>query len=136
MASLDHPRILIVEDEPVTAMRLEDVVRRLGAHVVGPAASVAEALALSDATEVDAALLDVNVAGVPVYAVADRLALREVPFVFLTGHAEAVPPAHADRPLVAKPAGAAEVTRALKILHVAVEAGPAPKPAGDCARAA
>jgi hypothetical protein len=74
---------------------------------------VADALALLDADGVDMALLDVNVAGIPVYAVADRLALRGVAFAFLTGHAEAVPPAYADRRVLAKPFGAAEVGRLL-----------------------
>src|SRR5512134_3302609 len=106
MTRLDGRRILIVEDEPVTAMRLEGLVRGLGGEVVGPTASVAEALALMDAGGVDGALLDVNVAGIPVYAVADRLALRAVPFTFLTGHAEAVPPAYADRRVLSKPFGA------------------------------
>jgi CheY-like chemotaxis protein len=111
MPCLDRRRILIVEDEPVTAMCLEDVVTRLGGEVVGPTASVAEALALADGGQLDGALLDVNLAGIPVYAVADRLALRHVPFAFVTGYAEAVPPAYADRCVLRKPFGAAEVGR-------------------------
>jgi CheY-like chemotaxis protein len=106
-------RILIVEDEPVTAARLADLVRNLGAEVVGPTASVTQALACADRVQVDGALLDLNVAGVPVYAVADRLALRGVPFVFLTAHADAVPPAYADRPVLDKPYRTAEVAQVL-----------------------
>jgi CheY-like chemotaxis protein len=94
-------------------MRLEDVVRHLGGEVVGPTASVAEALALASGDALDGAVLDVNLGGIPVYAVADRLALQDVPFVFLTGHTEAVPPAYADRRVLPKPFGAADITRLL-----------------------
>lgn len=99
-----QPRILVVEDEALTAMVLETCLRSMGCEVIGPAANVNGALKLADETALDGALLDVNLGGQPVYPVADRLAFRGVPFVFLTGYgAQAVPPAYGDRRVLQKP---------------------------------
>jgi CheY-like chemotaxis protein len=57
-------RILLVEDEAIVAMMMEDALFDAGAGVVGPVASVAEALALlSHNPQLDAAILDLNLAG-------------------------------------------------------------------------
>ncbi|MFB3817122.1 MAG: response regulator [Candidatus Methylomirabilales bacterium] len=107
-------RILIAEDEGVTSLRIAGIVEALGCTVVGPAASPREALNYLESSDVDGAVLDVNLNGQPVYAVADRLALRKVPFFFLTGYGSAaIPPAHADRCVVQKPFSSAELARAL-----------------------
>jgi CheY-like chemotaxis protein len=79
-------RVLLVEDETMVALLLSDMLQDLGCEVVGPASRVAEALALAESEKVDAALLDVNLAGEKVFPVADRLAERQVPFVFSTGY--------------------------------------------------
>ncbi len=62
--------------------------RDLGLGVVGTAATVAEALALieKEHKRVDAALIDVNLSGDPVFPVADALIGRRTGFVFLTGY--------------------------------------------------
>jgi len=67
-------RVLVVEDEMMIAMLVEDMLMELGCSVVGPAHAVNEALALACADQaLDAALLDVNLAGEPVFAVAADL---------------------------------------------------------------
>jgi CheY-like chemotaxis protein len=115
MARADRPRILIVEDEAVTSLRLSSLIEEMGGEVVGPAGTVREALTLTDEGTLDGAVLDVNLEGVPVYSVADRLALRAVPFLFLTGYgAQAVPPAHAERRVIQKPFHRDELARALR----------------------
>ena len=81
-------RVLLVEDEMLVAWLLQDMLADLGCAVVGPAARVAQALALIDAEMVDAAVLDVNLNGQTSYAVADALTARGVPFVFSTGYAK------------------------------------------------
>lgn len=81
---LDGKRILVVEDEPLIAMMVEDMLAELGA-VIGPAGSLAEALLLAE-EQIDAALLDVNLEGERVYPVAERLTVRGVPFVIATGY--------------------------------------------------
>ena len=67
-------RVLLVEDDffVVEDMRLE--FEAIGASVIGPAATVDDALRLVAATDrLDAAVLDVNLRGAMVYPVADAL---------------------------------------------------------------
>jgi CheY-like chemotaxis protein len=89
MSALARRRVLVVEDEPIVGILLEDMLLDLGVEVIGPAASVAEALALVGQAEFDAALLDVNLGGERSYPVAEALAARGIPFLFLTGYGEA-----------------------------------------------
>jgi hypothetical protein len=65
---------------------LEDMLADLGCAVVGPAASVNEALAMIDAEAIDAAVLDVNFNGQISYPIADALAAGGVLFIFSTGY--------------------------------------------------
>ena len=53
-------RILIVEDEALIAMMLADSLEDGGHEVMGPAATMTEALALCEGTLPDLALLDIN----------------------------------------------------------------------------
>lgn len=85
--TLQGRRILVVEDDYLIAGELAESLIELGATVVGPAASVPEALALMDReAPLDAAVLDVNLGSEDVYPVADGLVQRGVPFVFATGY--------------------------------------------------
>jgi len=79
-------RVLLVEDEPIVAWLLKDMLVDLGLVVVGPAASVNQALAMIDAESIDMAVLDVNLKGQMSYPIADALVARGVPFVFSTGY--------------------------------------------------
>jgi CheY-like chemotaxis protein len=79
-------RVLVVEDEMIVAWLLEDMLADLGCAVVGPAASLNQALAMIDAEVIDVAVLDVNLNGQTSYPIADALAARGVPFVFSTGY--------------------------------------------------
>ena len=80
--------ILIVEDEYMLAVHVADVLRAQGATIVGPVGSVREAMALVEGSELDAAVLDVNLRNERVYPVADALLVRGVPIVFATGYEE------------------------------------------------
>jgi CheY-like chemotaxis protein len=112
------PTILVVEDEPLVAMVLENIIEDMGARLVGPAASVEKALQLVKAGGFDGALLDVNLRGERVDAVADALAAKDIPFIFTTGHGiDGLPPAHRDRPMLSKPFRDTAIEEAL-ILHV------------------
>src|SRR5687768_16146241 len=62
---LGEHHVLVVEDEALVAMDLTDVLQQQGFKVIGPAPSVARALALLDETRIDAALLDLNLNGEP-----------------------------------------------------------------------
>ena len=79
-------RVLLVEDEMLVVWLLEDMLADLGCAVVGPAASVNQALAMIDAEAIDVAVLDLNLNGQMSYPIADALATRGVPFVFSTGY--------------------------------------------------
>lgn len=112
----DERRILIVEDEELIALELSSELSRLGWAIVGPAATLAEAQALLS-KGIDAAVLDVNLRGRPVYPVAEALKKQRLPFVFCTGY-EMVDPEglFADIPVIRKPAHPAAVSAALSDL--------------------
>lgn len=88
-APLTGRRVLIVEDESLVAMLLETILEDMGCTPVGPASNIDDGLAMvADSEHLDAALLDVNVAGRQVFPVAEALKARGVPFVFSTGYGE------------------------------------------------
>ena len=79
-------RVLVVEDEALVALQLEDLLIEQGCIVVGPAARVGQALKLLNEQPVDAAVLELNIAGELVYPVADELTKRGLPYIFATGY--------------------------------------------------
>lgn len=103
MTGLAGKRVLVVEDEPIVAMMIEDMLTEMGAEVVGPASTLDRALALAAANELDAALLDVNLGDERSHGVARLLAERKVPFVFATGYGDAGSDAFADAAVIQKP---------------------------------
>ena len=113
---LSGRRVLLVEDEAMIAMLLEDMLGDLGCAVIGPAYGVAAALELARRhADIDVAILDVNLAGSPVYEVADLLRDRRVPMVFCTGYGDTrLRPQDQGAPLLGKPFRAREVAQALQ----------------------
>jgi DNA-binding NtrC family response regulator len=104
-------RVFVVEDEMIVAWLLEDMLVELGCMVVGPAASVKEAFAMIDAEAIDVAVLDVNLNGEMSYPIADALAARDVPFVFVTGYdKERMLEGYRTFPALQKPFHRAELT--------------------------
>ena len=114
-ALLSGRRILVVEDDFFVADEVTHGLRRHGAEVVGPAPTVAAALALLDGTAaLDGAALDVNLGGEMVYPVAEALRRRGVPFVFATGYeAAAIDEGFAAMPVCMKPVSARRLAEAL-----------------------
>lgn len=112
---LQNRRILVVEDEYFVATELAHVLRQAGAVVVGPAASVEEALAAIDgADSLDGAMLDINLRGEMVFPVIDELMTRGVPFVLATGYqARDIPVRFAHALCIHKPFEPRAVTSAL-----------------------
>lgn len=90
---LKDRHVLVVEDEFYIAIDMADALSEHGAHVIGPAASVADAIDLIEHTEhLDGAVVDLNLRGELAFPVARALAERHVPFVFATGYdAEIIP---------------------------------------------
>jgi CheY-like chemotaxis protein len=114
LAALEGRRVLVVEDEPFIAMTLEDMLTDLGCVVAGMAGQVGEALALIESTEIDAAVLDVNLGTQKIDPVADALSARSLPFVFTTGYGRTgVPAAHTSHEVVQKPFRMEDLAKAL-----------------------
>ncbi len=114
MSKLAGRRVLVVEDETLVAMLVEDTLLDAEALVIGPVATVAEALALLAREPPDLAVLDLNLAGETSEPVADALRARGVPFVVASGYGSSgVPAGHAGVPVLAKPYAPEELTAAL-----------------------
>jgi CheY-like chemotaxis protein len=87
ISALFNRRILIVEDDPPVAMSLRNVLKIIGAEVVGPVHSIERAIgAIESEPDIDAAIVDADLGGVMAYPVADRLIARNIPFVFASGY--------------------------------------------------
>jgi len=79
-------RVLVVEDEALTALALKRVLEDAGFVIKGPVGRVQDALDLIRAEPPDIAVLDVNLFGETVKPVAEALYHMNVPFVFCTGY--------------------------------------------------
>ena len=121
--TLREKRVLVVEDEALVAMLVEDGLLEAGAEVVGPAASVGEALRLIEEVASDgglsAAVLDLNLNGEVVSAVADRLAALGVPFLFATGYGEGCDTGGHAAPMLHKPFAPEMLVTAVEALATA-----------------
>ena len=115
MSALQDLRVLVVENDEMSAALLQMQLVHSGALVVGLAASVAEALRLLEEASPDVALLDYRLAhNETSEPVAAALAARGVPFVLATGMAaEQLPVAMRSGVLLIKPYLSAELSKAL-----------------------
>jgi CheY-like chemotaxis protein len=97
-------RILVVEDEMLIALLLEEALQSLGCIVVGPVSKLDAALRLATGEELDAAVLDVNIRGGQVFAAAEKLVDRGIPFVLASGYSDWIlPEAMQGKPRLTKP---------------------------------
>ena len=108
-------RVLVVEDEALVSMLLEDMLADHGCEVAGVASRISQALDMvSGELAFDAAILDVNLGGEPIFPVAEALAARGAPFVLATGYgAGGLPEAWRSRPTLQKPFSHDDVGKAL-----------------------
>lgn len=112
--ALTGMRVLVVEDEMLVSMLLEDMLADFGCDIVGPAASIAEALPLATDAQIDVAVLDMNLGGQPVFPIADALKARGVPYIFASGYGQSgLSDDHRGAPLLQKPFRQADLERAL-----------------------
>jgi DNA-binding response OmpR family regulator len=97
-------RILVVEDEFLVSLTTIDLLENIGCEIVGPAARLAAAVQLAQSESLDAAVLDINIAGEMIWPVAEELQRRGVPFLFFSAYPQSVVPAlFATRPRLDKP---------------------------------
>jgi CheY-like chemotaxis protein len=86
----------------------------LGYGVAAAVGTISEARKLATDGEFSAAILDVNLDGQEIYPVADILAKRGLPFVFVTGYGErSLPEAYRGRPALQKPFQAEQLKNTL-----------------------
>src|SRR5207245_5342738 len=97
-------RVLLVEDEILVAMMMKDILTELGFSVIGPFSRLSEAMVAAVHEDINAGIIDVNLGGEFVYPVADVLAARKIPFVFITGYGvESIDSRFGYVPIVKKP---------------------------------
>ncbi len=108
---------LLVEDEPLIAMMMADMLTEFDLDVLGPFSTVDKAMSAMDQASVQVALLDVNLAGEMVYPVASRLRELGVPFIFMTGYSpESLEGRFTEAPILKKPVDQAQLYRTIKRL--------------------
>ena len=115
-------RILVVEDSALILMLLEEIVEDAGWQIVGPASRVPEGLALAREQQIDAAILDMNLAGTMSWDIAVALQSRGIPFMFSTGYdaPTVMPDALRGAPVINKPFQVEDVRR--RLLQLVVQA--------------
>ena len=97
-------RVLLVEDEALVAMMIQECLTESGHSVVGPICARRRRAAAAKEGDFDAAILDINLGDGMAYPVADIVAARGVPFVFVTGYeADTVDERFSDVPILQKP---------------------------------
>lgn len=113
--SFEGLRVLIAEDNLFAAMELAQALRDFGCEPVGPAARVDEAMRLAREEILNGAVLDVELHGELIFAVAEELERRGVPVIFASGYDNGIFPAPFVRhPRLRKPYGEEEVREALE----------------------
>lgn len=78
--------VMLVEDEALVGLMIADFLSELGYRVIGPFTKTEDAMETAKTAPLAAAVLDVNIAGVEIYPLAEFLQRRNVPFVFVTGY--------------------------------------------------
>lgn len=96
--------VLVVEDDPLIALDVSDTILKLGVMSARVARSAASALKMIAEQPPDFVLLDVGLIQEKSFAVAERLEVLKIPFVFVTGYAGGgFPPAFAHATVLTKP---------------------------------
>jgi len=108
--------LLIVEDEPLLAMQLSQSLKEFGWTVLGVAGSIEDAnRILANQPRPDAAILDVDLGGSPVFPLARALRRSGVPFIFCTGYEDLEYSSEfSSCTAVRKPATVLQIVRALR----------------------
>ena len=104
-SGLEGFRFLLVEDDYYTMADARQRLNSLGAKVL-PVSSVSAALDIAEHEhDLDGALLNLNLSGEMVYAVAAVLKMRQIPFAFITGYDDRLlPPSYRNDKVFMKPA--------------------------------
>jgi DNA-binding response OmpR family regulator len=97
-------RILIVEDEVLIAQLLAMYIEDLGHEVVGPVATVGEALTILNSNPPACAIIDCTLGNQECTPIAEALSRATLPFAFATGRGiDALPAEFKAQPMISKP---------------------------------
>ena len=109
-------RILVVEDNLMMAEVICDYLLSHELVPVGPAARIDSACDLARQADLDAAIVDIKLAGRFSFPICSILAERSIPYIFLTGFDElsVIPSALREAPLLSKPFREADMDAALE----------------------
>ncbi len=113
---LEHVRVLLVEDDPISALDLSLTLETAGATIIGPAHNVASAIALLQDRPFDVAVLDHLIVGGDSLPVAEELSRRGVQFLFHTSHRGALPQRFPHARVIDKPSRSGELVAAVEDL--------------------
>lgn len=109
-------RVLVVEDDPIVAMLVEDIVRDMG-HGVLINLTLEHALFEIEESEIDAVLLDMQLRGEDARPILLDLLARKIPFIVLSGSDQSA--LRSEFPAIrflAKPFGKADLEAAVRDL--------------------
>ena len=107
--------VLIIEDEPLIALELQQMLANAGFGIVGVAGKLETALGLIASETFDAAVVDSSLGEDSAAPAAALLAEAGIPFVVLSGYPQELqPPALQSAPLIAKPCQEAELVDTLR----------------------
>ena len=96
--------VFVVEDEALIRMMIVEMLEELGHRVVAEAGSIQAAEPPARTAAFDLAIFDINVAGLNISPIAEIVAARGLPFVFVSGYGSAgVPVLFKDKPVLRKP---------------------------------
>ncbi len=84
----DILRFMIVDDEMIIALNLEAMLEDLGHTVVETVNRVDRGIEVARTSNIDMAILDINVRGVLSFPIAQILRTRSLPFIFSSGYGE------------------------------------------------
>jgi DNA-binding NtrC family response regulator len=111
-------RVLVIEDDWLIASLVLGELTEYGYEVIGPARSVAQASSLAETAVIDAALVDLNLAGELPHAAIALLVQRRIPFLYMTAYSALPEGVDCAAPFLEKPFTRAELFAALeKILQ-------------------
>jgi DNA-binding response OmpR family regulator len=109
--------MLVVEEGYLLAEELAAGLRSCGVEVVGPVGRLEEACRMAREWALDGALLDVKLNGDMSFPVASILAMRGIPFIFLTGfETQQIPLEFRAAPVLQKPFELDELKEAIASL--------------------
>lgn len=90
MSDRDHilagKHLLIIDDEPLLAYDLADLLGSHGASIVGPEHNIRDGLSCIEGYRgnIDCALLDIQIGSNPVWPIAQKLNSLKIPFFFIS----------------------------------------------------